>query len=104
MRLFMLPGVGHCSGGPGASPLDAAAAPTAGPDRSYAAALREWVENGRTPERLIGVISPPVRPTAAGGDAGASPRERLHCAFPATATLRKVANPDLASSYSCKQS
>jgi feruloyl esterase len=100
MRLFMLPGVGHCAGGPGASPLDAAAPPSAGPDRSYAAALREWVEHGRTPERLVGVIKSP----GAAADEPAKPvRERLHCAFPATAVLRKGANPDLASSYGCKR-
>lgn len=101
MRLFMLPGVGHCAGGPGASPLDAAAPPSAGPDRSYAAALREWVEHGRTPERLIGVINAPA-PLA--GEPAKPARERLHCAFPATARLSKGADPDLASSYSCRRS
>lgn len=101
MRLFMLPGVGHCGGGPGAFPLDAAAPPSAGPDRSFAAALREWVEHGRTPERLIAVIK---SPSVAADEAAKSARERLHCAFPATAVLRKGANPDLASSYGCKRS
>ena len=40
-RLFMLPGVYHCSGGPG-------------PDRAdFQTALIKWVEQGTVPDRLI---------------------------------------------------
>jgi feruloyl esterase len=40
-RLFLLPGVGHGSGGVGADTID------------YLSALEAWVENGRAPDRLI---------------------------------------------------
>lgn len=40
-RLFMLPGVDHCSGGPGADAVD------------YLRYLEDWVERGRAPDRLI---------------------------------------------------
>jgi len=40
-RLFLLPGVGHCSGGPGADTVD------------YLSAIEDWVESNRPPERLI---------------------------------------------------
>ncbi len=40
-RLYMLPGVLHCAGGPG-------------PDRvDWVEAIRAWVEEGRAPERLV---------------------------------------------------
>jgi feruloyl esterase len=39
-RLFMLPGVDHCAGGPGPSRLD------------LIAALEDWVERGRAPDAL----------------------------------------------------
>jgi feruloyl esterase len=40
-RLFLVPGMQHCSGGPGADRFDALGA------------LEKWVENGRAPERII---------------------------------------------------
>jgi hypothetical protein len=40
-RLFLVPGLNHCSGGPGASVID------------YIAAIEAWVEEGRAPDSLI---------------------------------------------------
>jgi feruloyl esterase len=40
-RLFMLPGVGHCSGGPGPDQAD------------FMSSLVDWVENDQAPERII---------------------------------------------------
>ena len=50
-RLFMIPGMNHCSGGAGAYAID------------YLAYLEEWVENGSAPDKLVG-----VHPKAEGGD------------------------------------
>lgn len=56
-RLFYVPGMHHCSGGPGASefgqsyPLDSRAL---SPDRNVLLALVEWVERDTAPEVLIG--------------------------------------------------
>jgi feruloyl esterase len=41
MRLYMLPGVGHCSGGPGADTID------------YLTYLENWVERGDSPDQLL---------------------------------------------------
>jgi feruloyl esterase len=41
-RLFMVPGMDHCGGGPGANDFD------------FITALEEWVEQGRAPESLLG--------------------------------------------------
>ncbi len=40
-RLFMVPGMGHCGGGPGATSFD------------MLAPLEQWVEHGRAPEKII---------------------------------------------------
>lgn len=40
-RLFMLPGVGHCRGGPGGSDVD------------WISALESWVEQGRAPDQVV---------------------------------------------------
>jgi feruloyl esterase len=42
LRLFMVPGMGHCSGGPGPGTFDALAA------------LEQWVEEGVAPEQITG--------------------------------------------------
>jgi feruloyl esterase len=41
LRLFLLPGVGHCAGGAGAGTVD------------YLSALETWVEESKAPDRLI---------------------------------------------------
>ena len=41
VRLFMVPGMQHCGGGPGASSFDAFTA------------LERWVEDGVAPERIL---------------------------------------------------
>jgi hypothetical protein len=41
MRLFMLPGVLHCGGGPGCDNVD------------WISLIRDWVENNKAPERII---------------------------------------------------
>jgi feruloyl esterase len=49
-RLFVVPGMGHCGGGTGASTID------------YLTYLEQWVEQGRAPEALLGahITSPPA--------------------------------------------
>ncbi|MER5433637.1 tannase/feruloyl esterase family alpha/beta hydrolase [Streptomyces sp. NPDC002588] len=49
-RLFMAPGVAHCSGGPGAAPVDPLAA------------LVKWVEEGKAPNTLAGANGELTRP------------------------------------------
>ena len=41
-RLFMLPGVGHCSGGPGADTID------------WLTPMEDWVEHGKPPSQVTG--------------------------------------------------
>jgi hypothetical protein len=44
MRLFMVPGMGHCGGGPGVNMFDSIGA------------LEKWVEKGIAPDRMVIIV------------------------------------------------
>ena len=75
-RLFMVPGMGHCKGGPGPSRFDAQSA------------LEDWVERGRAPARLVATAS----------NASSS---RPLCPYPAHAFYR-AGDPKDAASFDCR--
>jgi feruloyl esterase len=93
-RLFMVPGVEHCTGGSGAAEFGQTGAPQPGetPETSIVAALQAWVEHRRQPDSLVGS-------RLAGGTR--SQRQRLLCAWPRKAVLQAGADPDQAASYRC---
>lgn len=74
-RLFMIPGLQHCSGGPGATDID------------FLASLEQWVENGRAPDVLIGK----------GGAADGHEFSRPHYPYPDTARYKSGDRNDAAS-------
>jgi feruloyl esterase len=77
-RLFLSPGMGHCSGGPSLDSFDALTA------------IVQWVEQGVAPERL----------TATGR---AFPgRSRPLCAYPLHAQYKGQGNPDDAANFECR--
>lgn len=89
-RLFMAPGMNHCSGGEGASSFD-----TLG-------ILDEWATSGQAPDRIVA-----TRPTQAGGPPGAPPgplREpmaRPLCPWPQYARYDGSGDPQKAESFIC---
>lgn len=100
MKLFLIPGVQHCAGGPGASSFGQMFAPEPADDpaRHMGRAMQTWVEDGRSPESVVGTFGFSMMPAAA----SAGPvRERLHCAFPARAKLVAGGDRDRAASYRC---
>lgn len=101
LQFFLMPGVQHCMGGPGADAFGqiGAAQPDDIPERSIAVALQQWVENGRVPKSLIGRRNGITSMYALGAS---QEKQRLHCAWPAKAALQLGADPDVAASYTCK--
>jgi hypothetical protein len=77
-RLFMVPGMFHCGGGPGLTEFDAFSA------------LIDWVETGRAPETI----------TASGGGGGDGATRPL-CPYPSVATYDGTGDPDQAASFHC---
>lgn len=93
MRLFMVPGMGHCSGGSGAVVFgnggQQAANAHAGNDLLHA--LDAWVEQGKAPEQIV-----------ASAAHNAAPRSKPLCAYPAKAVYDGRGNSSDAASYSCQ--
>jgi feruloyl esterase len=92
-RLFMVPGMQHCSGGEGAYAID------------YLGALEEWVEHGHASDRLIGVHPKPgVNPDLFGIDLPLLQPDniafsRAYFPYPLIAAYAGHGNPDDARSY-----
>ncbi len=79
-RLFLLPGVLHCSGGPGPDQAD------------WLSAIQGWVEYGEAPDQV----------TASKRDAeGNVEIERPVCAYPATAVYDGSGDPNREESFAC---
>jgi len=76
MRLYLLPGVGHCGGGPGAAPIP------------VLDALDEWVSTGNAPPLLVG--AKPDRSMI-----------RPQCAWPGVARYRGAGEPNDPASWTC---
>ena len=93
-RLFMVPGMGHCAGGPGATHFgnQGAPAPVADADHDLLAALDRWVERGVAPERIVAsrVVD------------GAVTRTRPLCPYPRRAVHRGSGSTDDAASFACR--
>jgi len=79
-RLFMAPGMGHCSGGDGPNTFD------------MLGALEAWVERKQPPERIVAsrVVN------------GAVLRTRPLCPYPQVASYLGTGSPDQESSFVCK--
>ncbi|HEX4646521.1 MAG TPA: tannase/feruloyl esterase family alpha/beta hydrolase, partial [Verrucomicrobiae bacterium] len=96
LRLYMLPGVQHCSGGPGADFSDPLA-PSAphDPQRNVVAALETWVEKGTAPASLIAVKHQ--------SDDPASPAKlsRPACPYPQSAIYKGSGDPNDAANFTC---
>ena len=79
MRLFMAPGVAHCSGGAGPNPV------------GTLEAVVDWVEKGIAPDRILATRTLP----------GGALRTRPLCAYPKTAKWTGVGSTDDAVNFAC---
>ena len=75
-RLFLVPGMLHCGGGPGCHQAD------------YLAALDAWVEQGKAPEQIVGTGTNPVR-------------THPLCAYPKVAKYKGTGNINEAENFVC---
>ena len=80
LRLFMVPGMGHCGGGDGPNTFD------------MMSALAPWVESGKVPERIV----------ASHSTAGKVDRTRPLCAYPQVARYTGAGSIDDAGNFVCR--
>lgn len=103
LKMFLVPGMQHCVGGPGPSIMGGlgAAMQPADPNTDLSAALEAWVEQGKAPES-VRVIKPKKlalafeNPRAAGVE-----RSGLLCAYPKRAKWNGTGDVNDAASYTC---
>lgn len=95
VRLFMVPGMYHCRGGPGADLFGGSGDETAtgDPDSDVLWALVNWVEKGTPPVALQ------ARKVS---DAGSTTARRTLCAFPASARYLDRDGVKRSSDFACK--
>jgi len=80
IRLFMEPGMGHCSGGEGPNVFD------------KVGTLEQWVEQGKAPEKII----------ASHSTNGTVDRTRPLCPYPQVAKYKGSGSIDEAANFSCQ--
>jgi feruloyl esterase len=96
VRLYMLPGVQHCGGGPGPDNFGQfrAGAPD-DPKHNVRIALENWVEKGTAPETFIA-----TKP-AAPGPQGSPAMTRPLCPYPQSAGFKGSGDTNSAESFEC---
>jgi feruloyl esterase len=80
VRLFMVPGMGHCGGGEGPGSFD------------QVGEIDQWVTSGRPPDRII----------ASRTRGGEVDRTRPLCPFPRIAVYDGSGSTDLAENFTCR--
>jgi len=121
-RLFMVPGMEHCAGGPGAtnfaSSLRDSPPMKADATHDISLALEHWVESGKAPDMVIAAKYGEGKDVAAPGSgydhatitphAGNDPARRTIaftrklCPYPAVGSYRGHGDPNSADSYVCR--
>jgi len=96
LRLYMTPGMQHCSGGPGPDSFGATVTSAqSDPRRDLTLALERWVESGVAPEQIIATKRQSADPK--------SPviRTRPLCAYPQVARYKGSGNTDDVANFVC---
>jgi len=87
-QLYMVPGMGHCAGGPGPNNFGQGTVGASGDaEHDVNAAIERWVEQGVAPTRLI---------------ATREGRSRPLCPWPQTARYKGTGSTDEAANFECK--
>src|SRR5215467_11589773 len=98
VRLFMVPGMQHCFGGPGPNTFGQVGPATpADPQHSIYSALEQWVEKGTAPERIIA--------TKSSSDMAPVPAKmtRPLCAFPKVAQYKGSGDTNDEANFVCAE-
>ncbi|MCY4013062.1 MAG: tannase/feruloyl esterase family alpha/beta hydrolase [Gammaproteobacteria bacterium] len=93
LRLFMVPGMVHCAGGPGAWETD------------YVEPLVAWREQGTAPDRLVAKTPEPVEMAHLAPDESVAQQRRFSrplCPYPELARYRGEGDKDDAASFDCR--
>lgn len=96
VRLYMVPGMQHCGGGPGPNVFGATSVATGDAQHDMAQALEQWVEGGKAPAQIIAT----KYKTGANPASGVA-RTRPLCPYPQVARWNGTGSTDDAASFVC---
>ena len=102
-RLFMVPGMGHCTGGPGPTNFGNYASKPGLPvdaDHDVLLALDRWVTQNVAPDKLIGTGEIGADPKSGKGGV---PLTRPLCTFPKVARYKGSGDTNLSENFECVQ-
>lgn len=104
-RLFMVPGMNHCSGGAGAvnfgqSSFGPPITVSLDPEHDVILALQRWVEDGIAPDHLIATTDPQPR-HASENPVNPASFTRLLCPYPEVARYTGTGDPNSAANFVC---
>ncbi len=95
VRLYTVPGMGHCSGGPATDQAD------------YLGPLVAWVEGGQAPQAIVAQARGPGNAGGVNAEVPAdwaADRTRPLCPYPAVAMYKGAGDVEKAGSWACKSS
>ena len=92
IRLYMVPGMQHCTGGPGATSFGQFDEGPRDADHNVSIALVEWVENGKAPGTIIATKH---------GEGGKTLMTRPLCPYPQVAKYKGLGDSSSAGSFEC---
>ena len=93
VRLFLVPGMNHCAGGPATDQFD------------LMTALVNWVEKGQAPNAVVASVRGPANAGGANAEVPASwspNRTRPLCAYPGVARYNGSGDLESAANFSCR--
>jgi hypothetical protein len=96
LRLYMVPGMQHCGGGPGPDVFGQMGFSSSNdPEHNMYMALEQWVEKGAAPSTVIATKQ------SGEGAAGAVKMTRPLCAYPQVATYKGSGDTNDAANFAC---
>ncbi len=97
LRLYLVPGLQHCAGGPGATYCGGLGPAIGDSEHDYSTALEQWVEKGKAPGSMLAVRLANQRDPES-----AVVESRLLCAYPEAAVYKGSGDPKSPATYACK--
>jgi hypothetical protein len=96
VRLYLVPGMQHCAGGPGATSFGQSPGSTADAQHGVYAALEQWVEHGAAPDAIVATKYVSDQDPSQGAKF-----TRPLCPYPRSAKYKGSGDPSDAANFAC---
>jgi hypothetical protein len=101
VRLYMVPGMQHCAGGPGADMFGQSGTWPSDPQRNARTALETWVEKGNAPGSLVATKTAGGGPAGGVDPTGPPAMTRPLCPYPQVAQYKGRGDPNKDENFVC---